>query len=83
MEPLDGTRRLPNLDLIDARIQKTIPLNGPKLNLDLFIDALNLTNTDTTEGVLSRRGDQPATFGVPSRYVYPRRLQLGALRGPL
>ena len=78
MEPLDGSRRVPNLDLIDARIQKTIPLNGPKVNLDLFIDALNLTNGDTTEGVLSRRGDQPATFGVPSRYVYPRRLQLGA-----
>jgi hypothetical protein len=76
MEPLDGSRRVPNLDLIDARIQKTFPLT--RVNLDLFIDALNLTNSDTTEGVLSRRGDQPATFGVPSRYVYPRRLQLGA-----
>jgi len=39
---------------------------------------LNLTNTDATENVLSRRGDQASSFGVPSRYVYPRRLQLGA-----
>jgi hypothetical protein len=78
VEPLDGSRRVPNLDLVDARIQKTVPLGGPGVKLDLFIDALNLTNNDTTESVLSRRGDQATTFGVPSRYVYPRRLQLGA-----
>jgi carboxypeptidase family protein/TonB-dependent receptor-like protein len=78
MEPLDGSRRVPSLDLIDARIQKTFALGGPGVRLDLFVDALNLTNSDTTESVLSRRGDQRATFGVPSRYVYPRRLQLGA-----
>jgi carboxypeptidase family protein/TonB-dependent receptor-like protein len=78
MEPLDGSRRVPNVDLIDARVQKSFPLGGRGVNLDLFMDALNLTNSDTTEGVLSRRGDQPATFGVPSRYAYPRRLQLGA-----
>jgi hypothetical protein len=78
MEPLDGSRRLPSLDLIDARVQKSIPLGRPGVFLDLFIDALNLTNSDTTENVLSRRGDQADTFGVPSKYVYPRRLQLGA-----
>jgi Carboxypeptidase regulatory-like domain/TonB dependent receptor-like, beta-barrel/TonB-dependent Receptor Plug Domain len=76
MDPLDGSRRVPSLDLIDARVQKTIPLGSA--NLDLFLDMLNLTNTDATENVLSRRGDQPSTFGVASRYVYPRRLQLGA-----
>jgi len=78
MEPLDGSRRLPALDLVDARVQKSIPLGRPGVFLDLFIDALNLTNSDSTENVLSRRGDQPDTFGVPSKYVYPRRLQLGA-----
>jgi len=77
VEPLDGSRRVPNLDLIDARVQKSIPLGRPGLYLDLFLDALNLTNTDNTENVLSRRGDV-TTFGVPSRFVYPRRLQLGA-----
>src|SRR5262249_25290903 len=48
MEPLDGSRRVPSLNLIDARVQKTIPL-GAGANLDLFLDMLNLTNTDTTE----------------------------------
>jgi hypothetical protein len=78
MEPLDGSRRVPSLDLIDARVQKTIPLGPSGANLDLFLDMLNLTNTDATENVLSRRGDQASSFGVPSRFVYPRRLQLGA-----
>jgi hypothetical protein len=77
MDPLDGSRRVPSLDLIDARVQKSFLL-GAGTNLDLFLDMLNLTNTDATENVLSRRGDQPSTFGVASRYVYPRRLQLGA-----
>jgi hypothetical protein len=78
MEPLDGSRRVPSLDLIDARLQKSFPFGTGGTNLDIFIDALNLTNNDTTESVLSRRGDQPASFGVPARYVYPRRLTLGA-----
>jgi len=78
VEPLDGSRRVPSLDLVDARVQKTIPLAGQGFKLDLFLDALNLTNTDTSENVLSRRGDQPASFDVPARFVYPRRLQLGA-----
>ena len=67
-----------DLKWIDARVQKTIALGGAGVNLDLFLDALNLTNSDTTENVLSRRGDQASSFGVPSRFVYPRRLQLGA-----
>jgi hypothetical protein len=78
MEPLDGNRRLPSLNLIDARVQKTFALGGPGVNLDLFLDTLNLTNADTYENVLSRRGDQASSFGVGSRYIYPRRLQLGA-----
>lgn len=78
MEPLDGSRRLPNLDLFDARVQKSFPFGVANASLDLFMDALNLTNADTSENVLSRRGDQASSFGVPSRYIYPRRLQLGA-----
>ena len=69
---------MPSLDLIDARIQKTFPFSSAGTALDLFIDALNLTNADTSENVLSRRGDQASSFGVGSRYIYPRRLQLGA-----
>src|SRR5262249_43538713 len=62
MEPLDGSRRVPNLDLIDARIQKTFSLSTTGAMIDLFIDALNLINTDVSENVLSRRGDQAASF---------------------
>ena len=65
------------MDLFDTRVQKTFDLRG-STRIDLFLDALNLTNTDATENVLSRRGDQPTSFGVPSKFVYPRRLQLGA-----
>jgi len=78
MEPLDGSRRVPSLDLIDARIQKTFHVSNTGTAIDLFIDALNLTDTDVSENVLSRRGDQASSFGVASRFVYPRRLQLGA-----
>jgi hypothetical protein len=78
MEPLDGSRRLPSLNLIDTRVQKSFALGVRDVYLDLFMDALNLTNTDTSENVLSRRGDQASSFGVGSRFVYPRRLQLGA-----
>jgi len=78
MEPLDGSRRVPSLDLIDARVQKTFVLSPAGAAIDLFVDALNLTNADTSENVLSRRGDQASSFGVPSRFIYPRRLQLGA-----
>jgi len=78
MEPLDGHRRLSDLNLIDARVQKSFRLGTAGAALDLFMDALNLANADTEENVLSRRGDQASSFGVASRFVYPRRLQLGA-----
>ena len=41
------------------------------------MDALNLTNSDQAEGVGSSLGTSTA-FGVPTRYIPPRRLQLGA-----
>ena len=49
----------------------------PPLRLDVFLDALNLTNSDQAEGVGSVLGTSTA-FGVPTRYIPPRRLQLGA-----
>jgi len=80
MEPLNGDQRLPSLNLIDARLQKSFDLGAGAggAKFDLFLDALNLTNTDTYENVLSRRGDQPSSYGVGSRYIYPFRLQIGA-----
>ncbi len=76
MEPLSGDRRVPNADLIDARIQKSFRFGSQGLKADLFIDALNLTNIDANEGVGSRLGTS-SSFGLPTRFTFPRRLMLG------
>ena len=76
MEQLSGDRRVADVDLIDLRAQKEFRLGSP-LRFDLFVDALNLTNSDSYEGVGSVLGTSSA-FGVPTRYIPPRRLQLGA-----
>ena len=41
------------------------------------MDALNLLNDDANEGVASRRADA-STYGYPTRFIFPRRLMLGA-----
>ena len=74
MEPLDGSRRVADTNLIDVRAQKEFVLST--LRLGLFVDALNLTNSDSYEGVGSVLGTSTA-FGVPTRYTPPRRVQLG------
>jgi Carboxypeptidase regulatory-like domain/TonB dependent receptor-like, beta-barrel len=76
MEPLDGSRRVPSLNMIDARVQKSIRFGPRDTAVDLFMDILNMTNTDASENVLSRRGNE-SSFGVGSQFVYPRRLQFG------
>jgi hypothetical protein len=77
MEPITGDRRVPNVNLIDMRVQKEFSLSGSPLRFDVFLDALNLGNSDATEGIGSAQGTSTA-FGVPTRYISPRRLQLGA-----
>ena len=74
MEPLDGSRRVADTNLIDVRAQKEFALAA--LRLGVFVDALNLTNSDSYEGVGSVLGTSTA-FGVPTRYTPPRRVQLG------
>jgi Carboxypeptidase regulatory-like domain/TonB-dependent Receptor Plug Domain len=76
MEPLDGSRRLPSLNIVDMRVQKSIPLNRG-LQADLFADILNLTNSTAPESVISRLGTSKA-FGAPTSFQYPRRVMLGA-----
>jgi hypothetical protein len=74
MEPLTGDRRVADTNLIDLRAQKEFPVAA--MNLGVFLDALNLTNDDSYEGVGSVLGTSTG-FGVPTRYVPPRRLQFG------
>jgi hypothetical protein len=75
-EPLNGDRRVDSWSILDVRLQKEFRLGG-QANLALFADGLNLLNDDANESVLSRLGTS-STFGVPSRFVLPRRLMVGA-----
>jgi hypothetical protein len=77
MESNTGERRVADVNLYDARVDKEFLLKGSPIRLDLFLDALNLTNSDQFESVGSVLGTSSA-FGVPTRYIPPRRLQLGA-----
>ena len=71
-----GDRRVATWDTLDMRLQKEFKL-GADANVAVFADGLNLLNDDANEGILSRRADA-ATFGYPSRFIFPRRLMLGA-----
>ena len=77
MEPNTGDRRVADINLYDARVDKEFAFQGSPLRYDVFLDALNLTNSDQYESVGSVLGTSSA-FGVPTRYIPPRRLQLGA-----
>jgi hypothetical protein len=77
MESNTGDRRVADVDLIDMRVQKSFSTQRSSIRLDVFLDALNLTNSDQAEGIGSPLGTSTA-FGVPTRYIAPRRMQLGA-----
>jgi outer membrane receptor protein involved in Fe transport len=77
IEERDGSRRVPNQSLLDMRLQKSFAF-GKNVKFQLFADALNLFNSSANEGVLSRFVDVEEDFGVPSDFVFPRRLMLGA-----
>jgi hypothetical protein len=76
MEANTGDRRVADVNLADLRVQKSIDL-GRTTKVDLFLDALNLTNSDQFESIGSQLGSSTA-FGVPNRIILPRRVQLGA-----
>jgi len=75
VEPRDGSRRYPALKQVDLRVQREFRLSGSR-RFDLFVDALNLNNDAKSESVASTVGTSTA-FGVPTRYIQPRRIQLG------
>jgi hypothetical protein len=76
MEANTGDRRVADINLIDLRVQKEFPLAG-SMRVDVFLDALNLTNSDQFESVGSVLGTSSA-FGSATRFIPPRRLQVGA-----
>jgi hypothetical protein len=76
VERLDGKRRVPDWNNLDLRLQKQF--NLPRdANLAFFADALNLFNTDNNESIGSSLGTS-SSFGLPTRFIYPRRLMIGA-----
>ena len=76
MESNTGERRVEDVDLIDLRVHKEFRLAQSPLRLGIFLDALNLTNSNHNENIVSQLGTA-TTFGVPARLYLPRRLQLG------
>ena len=77
MEANTGDRRVADVNLIDLRFQKSIELS-PSRKINLFLDVLNLTNSNQNESVVSQLGSATTTFGLPTRFILPRRVQLGA-----
>jgi hypothetical protein len=77
MEPNTGDRRVADWNLIDMRIEKAFKLDSRGTNAAIFGDILNLTNSDANESVGSRDA-RNTNFGLPTRFIAPRRLMIGA-----
>jgi hypothetical protein len=67
--------RLPDVSLFDMRLQKNFKFE--KVNVSLFVDALNLLIEDAYEGVQSTVVTS-SVFNYPFDPVDPRRFMLGA-----
>ena len=75
MEANTGDRRVPAVTMIDFRAQKEFALSGAS-NVGVFLDVLNLNNSDQSEGVASTLGTS-TSFGTPTRFIPPRRAMFG------
>ncbi len=75
MEILDGSRRVPDWNLVDVRLQKDFNVGG-SARLGVFGDFLNLGNIAAPQGIGSRIGSS-SSFGLPTTFLPPRRLMLG------
>ncbi len=73
---VDGELRTDTWTTLDARLEKAFNLGGSR-ELAAFGDFLNLFNSDANESVLDRRPGN-VNYLVPSRFIAPRRLMLGA-----
>ena len=72
----DGSLRTAQWTTLDARLEKAFKLGGTT-EAAVFGDFLNLFNSDANESVLDRRIGN-SNYLVPSRFILPRRLMLGA-----
>jgi hypothetical protein len=75
-ERIDGRRTVANQYLLDLRLQKEFKLGGTA-NVAFFADVLNTLNNDSFEDLQDRLGTSE-NFGLPTEYIYPRRVMVGA-----
>ncbi len=75
-EELSGDRRLKDWNILDLRLQKQFDF-GDDANVAVFGDFLNLTNSDAYDSI-GARDSTAENFGLPIRFIFPRRLMLGA-----
>jgi hypothetical protein len=79
-EPLNGSRRVADWNLLDMRLQKAFDL-GKGAKFEVFADLLNLFNTSAYDGIQSRNSADAVpggAFGAPTAFVLPRRAMVGA-----
>jgi hypothetical protein len=69
-----GTRHQDNIILVDARVEKRLPL-GKSRSVSGFIDGYNLTNSNAAQNINWNSG---ATFTTPSTIIAPRIFRFGA-----
>jgi hypothetical protein len=75
-ERIDGSRTVADQYLLDLRLQKEFKLGGTA-NVAFFADVLNVLNDDSFEDLQDRLGTSE-NFGLPTEYIYPRRVMIGA-----
>jgi hypothetical protein len=69
-----GTRHQDNIILVDARVEKRLPL-GKSRSVSGFIDGYNLTNANPAQNINWNSG---GTFTTPSTIIPPRLFRFGA-----
>ncbi len=69
-----GSRRLPNLNLLDFRVDKKFRLHGSR-RVGVLLNLYNVLNANTVVSVTNRAG---ANFARPTAIVKPRVLEFGA-----
>jgi outer membrane receptor protein involved in Fe transport len=75
--PRGEVGRFPGQPSVDLRVQKDFVLGQRGTRIGLFMDALNLFNDDSYEGQLSSLATS-SSYQVPTTFVLPRRVMLGA-----
>jgi hypothetical protein len=70
-----GSRRLSSQALLDMRVSKTFSFGGSR-RIELLVDVLNVLNDTAEEGLVSENLFS-SNFGLPNRFVDPRRAMVG------